>query len=95
MIQLIKTIISNIKSPKWRIIYTKKNNDTDVYIITNPTIMKGSARTTFSNQFSRAVGQYQIGFRACVVNRDFQPRSFHFDKVKHMSKISIFEEVVA
>ena len=95
MIQLIKTIISNIKSPKWRIIYTKKNNDTDVYIITNPTIMKGSAKTTFSNEWSRAVGQYQIGFRACVVNRDYQPRSFHFDKIKHMSKISIFEEVVA
>ena len=93
MIQFFKTIISNIKAPKWRIVYTKANGDTDVYIITNPTIMKGSTRTTFTNKWARKVGQYQIGFRACVVNREYQPRSFHFDKIKHMGKVSIFEEV--
>jgi hypothetical protein len=95
MIKLLKTIISNMKSPKWRIIYTKSNGETDCYVITNPTLMKGSNKTTFSNNLSRMKGLYKIGFRACVVNREFQPRSFHFNKIRHISKVSIFEEVVA
>jgi len=70
MIQLLKTIISNIRSPKWRIVYTKRNGDTDVYIISNPTVMKGSTKTTFSNECSRSVGQYQVGFRAKCLSRE-------------------------
>ena len=93
MIQILKTIISNIRSPKWRIVYTKRNGDTDVYIISNPTVMKGSTKTTFSNEWSRSVGQYQVGFRAKCLSREGQPRSFYFDKIKHLSKVSLFEEV--
>jgi hypothetical protein len=84
-----------MKSPKWRLIYVKRYGDRDVYVITNPTIMKGDAKTTFSNEISRKFGINKIGFRACCVNRDFQPRSFYFDKIEHLTKVSLFEEVVS
>ena len=94
MITLLKTIISNIKSPKWRLVYEKRNGDKDVYIIQNPTIMKGSKKTTFSNDFSRTLGQYHIGFRAKCISREGEPRSFYFDKIIHLSKVSLFEQVI-
>ena len=95
MISEIKNIISNILRPKHRFVYTKKNGETGIYIVTNCTAIKGGRSTTFSNDEARKVGIYSIGFRAKVLNRDGAVRSFYFDKVREMQKLSIFERVVA
>ena len=95
LINLIKTIASNIRSPKHRFIYTKKNGEQGIYIVTSCTAIKGSDKTSFSNDESRKCGIYKIGFRAKVLNRDGGVRSFYYDKVREMQKLSIFEEVVA
>lgn len=95
MLNFFKTITSNIRSPKHRFLYTKKNGEEGVYIVTNCTAIKGSDSTKFSNAESRANGIYSIGFRAKVLNRNGGVRSFYYDKVREMHKLSIFEEVMA
>jgi hypothetical protein len=50
--------------------------------------------TRFSNKESREQGIYKIGFRAKVVNRGGAVRSFYYDKVREMQKLSIFERAV-
>lgn len=95
MLNFFKTITSNIRSPKHRFLYTKKNGEEGVYIVTNCTAIKGCDSTKFSNAESRANGIYSIGFRAKVLNRNGGVRSFYYNKVREMHKLSIFEEVVA
>ena len=94
MIKLIKNITSNILRPKHRFLYTKKSGEEGIYIVTNCTAIKGSRSTSFSNDESRARGVFSIGFRAKVLNRDGAVRSFYYNKVCEMHKLSIFESAI-
>ena len=95
-ISKIKTIISNIFAPaRHRFIYEKKNGEQGIYIVTNCTALKGCDSTSFSNSESRSAGIFKIGFKAKVLNRSGQVRSFHYARVREMKKLSIFEEVIA
>ena len=93
--KIIANIISNILRPKHRFLYTKKNGEQGIYIVTNCTAIKGSEKTSFSNDESRKRGIYKIGFRAKVLNRDGAVRSFYYSKVREMQKLSIFERAVS
>ena len=96
MIKKLKAIIKNIFSPaRHSFIYQKANGEEGIYIVTNCTAFKGSNATAFSNEESRAVGIYKIGFRAKCLNRGGAVRSFYYQKVREMRKLSVFEEVVA
>jgi hypothetical protein len=92
--KIIANINSNILRPKHRFLYTKKNGEQGIYIVQNCTAIKGSDMTRFSNQESREQGIYKIGFRAKVVNRGGAVRSFYYNKVREMQKLSIFERAV-
>jgi len=95
MIKKLKTIFNNITSPKFRFIYTTLDGKTEIYIIQNPrTFRKSTNRTTFSNDASRERGDYNIGIRAKCLTREGQVRSFYYDRMRELHKISIFEEVV-
>lgn len=93
MITLLKTIISNIRSPKYRFIYTRKDGTTDMYIIQNPIRFKGSKKTTFSNDVSRKFNDYNIGFRAKCLSRDGQVRSFYYAQIRELHRLPLTEEV--
>jgi len=95
MIKNIKTIIQNIIAPKHCFLYTKKNGQEGIYIVTNCSAIKGSQSTTFSNERSREKGIYSIGFRAKVLNRGGAVRSFYFNQVREMQKLSIFERAIS
>ena len=98
--KIIKSIISNILRPKHSFIYTKKNGDTAFYIVTNCTAIKGKETTSFTNDSARAIGIQSLGFRALAVNRinkesgDKGIRSFYFDQIRELRKLSILERVV-
>ena len=94
MIKYIQNIIQNIISPKHRFLYTKKNGQEGIYIVTNCKAIKGSQATSFSNEQSRAKGIYSIGFRAKVLNRGGAVRSFYYKEVREMQKLSIFERAI-
>ena len=96
MIKKIKTILNNIFSPKFRFLYTTLEGKTEIYIIQNPrTFRKSTNRTTFSNEESRERADYNIGIRGKCLTRGGQVRSFYYDRMRELHKISIFEEVVA
>lgn len=96
MIKKLKTIFKNTFAPaRHSFIYRKANGEDGIYIVTNCTAFKGSNATAFSNKESRSVGIHRIGFRAKVLNRGGCVRSFYYQKVREMRKLSIFEEVVA
>ena len=46
--KIIANIIANILRPKHRFLYTKKNGEQGIYIVTNCTAIKGSEKTSFS-----------------------------------------------
>ena len=94
MIRLIKTIFSNIVRPKHRFLYTQRNGEEGIYIVTNCTAIKGGSATTFSNEESRARNIYSIGFRAKCLNRDGEVRSFYYGKIREMHRLSIFETAI-
>jgi hypothetical protein len=87
--------IKNLFTPRHGFIYQKKNGDQGFYVVTNCTAIKGSNATTFSNASSRQIGINSIGFRAKCLNRSGQVRSFYFDNVRQLRKLSIFERVVS
>jgi len=91
--KFIKNILSNLLRPKFRFLYTKRNGEQGIYIITNPTALKGSLKTTFSNVISRAGGDHNIGFRAKCLNRDGQVRSFYYKKIQDLHRVGLTEEV--
>jgi hypothetical protein len=94
----LKNILANLIRPKFRFIYTKKNGEQGIYIVTNPTALKGSMKTTFSNPMSRARGDHNIGFRAVCLNRPmgkgkFGIRSFYYKKIQDLHRVGLLEEV--
>jgi len=93
MIKTLKAIISNLLSPKFRFIYTKRNGQTAIYVVQNPKAFKGSKKTTFTNDSARAVGDYNIGFRAKCLSRGGEVRSFYYKQVRELQRLSIWEVV--
>ena len=92
----IIAILKNIFRPKYRFIYKKRNGEQGMYVITNPTAFKGSLKTTFSNPLSRRLGNYNIGFLAKTWKQgNWEVRSFYWDKVRDLQKLSIFEQLKA
>jgi hypothetical protein len=94
IISIIKTIFSNLISPKFRFVYTTRKGQTDIYIVQNPTAFKGSKKTTFSNPSSREEGDYNIGFRAVCLSRGGEVRSFYYKQMRELQKLSLTEQVI-
>jgi hypothetical protein len=87
-------IISKIKSllkARYRIVYQKENGDYDTYILQNPSWAKGRP-PHFSNEYFRALGIYNKGFKAVCLNREGKGiRSFNYSGIRSVQKLSLFE----
>jgi len=93
----IMKIIAKIKSllkAKYRIVYQKQNGDFDTYILQNPSWAKGKNIPHFSNPDYREAGIWNKGFKAQVVNRDYGVRSFNYDGVRSVQKLTLLESII-
>ena len=93
IISQIKEILKNLKAPRYSIIYRKSDGTTDVYVLQNPSIFQGNKYVTYSNDhFRKAFGyERKKGFRALVIGKGV--RSFDWDGIKTIQKLSPFEVV--
>jgi hypothetical protein len=92
-ISQIKEFLKNVKAPRYSVIYRKSDGTTDVYVLQNPSIFKGNKFVTYSNDhFRKAFGYERTkGFRALVIGKGV--RSFDWDGIKNITKLSPFEVV--
>lgn len=93
IISTIKTIIDNIRTPKYRLIYRKKINEVGCYVLLNPTHLLGNGKVTYSNkEWRKEFGLESVkGFR-CLTTKGI--RSFDYEGIVHLSKIGVMEVVV-
>ena len=86
--------IKNLLKAKYRVVYQKQNGDFDTYILQNPSWAKGRNIPHFSNPEYRKAGIFNKGFKAQVVNRDYQPRSFNYSGIRSEQKLTLLESLV-
>lgn len=93
IISKLLTIIKNIKSPRYSIIYRKSDGSTNCYILQNPSIFQGNQLVTYSNDgWRKAFGfEKRKGFRALVIGKGV--RSFDWDGIKNIQKLSPLEMI--
>jgi hypothetical protein len=91
IISIIKQIISNLKAPRYSLIYKKEDGATSSYVLINPSIFHGNKRVTFSNDTWRKVYgcDREKGFRALV--HDKGVRSFNWHGIQSLHKLSPLE----
>ena len=82
---------STILFPEY--VFKKLELDYKDYVVQNPKAFKGSKKTTFTNDSARAVGDYNIGFRAKCLSRGGEVRSFYYKQVRELQRLSIWEVV--
>jgi len=92
IMKLIATI-KNLLKAKYRIVYQKQNGDFDTYILQNPSWAKGRNIPHFSNPEYRKVGIFNKGFKAQVVNREYSVRSFNYNGIRSVQKLSLLESL--
>jgi hypothetical protein len=84
IITLIKQIISRIKSPVYRLVYSKEGNgETEVYYLQSPKF----EQKYFGNQVLKI---RKKGFRAFAINRN-GIRSFNYDGIINLQKLTLTE----
>lgn len=83
IITLIKQIIARIKSPVYRLVYSKGNGETEVYYLQNPKF----DLNYFGNQILEIKKK---GFRAYAINRD-GIRSFNYAGIINLQKLTLTE----
>ena len=84
IIALIKQIIARIKSPVYRLVYSKEGNgETEVYYLQSPKF----DRNYFGNQILKI---RKKGFRAYAINRD-GVRSFNYEGIINLQKLTLTE----
>ena len=93
IMKIINTI-KNLLKAKYRVVYQKSNGDFDTYILQNPSWAKGRNIPHFSNPEYRKAGIFNKGFKAQVVNRDYQPRSFNYSGIRSVQKLTLLESLV-
>ena len=93
IIQTIRQILKNLKAPRYSVIYKKENGATSSYVLINPSIFHGNKRVTFSNPHWREAFGYdrEKGFRALVLDKGV--RSFNWDGIQSIHKLSPLEMV--
>jgi hypothetical protein len=91
IINTIKQIIANLKAPRYSVIYKKNDGSTNCYVLINPSIFKGNQSVTYSNDIWRSFHKdnRSKGFRALVADKGI--RSFDWDGIKSISKLSPLE----
>jgi hypothetical protein len=93
MISKLKILLKNLLSPaRHSFKYQKSNGDWNWYIVTNCTALKGCDSTTYANGQDRARGINKTFFKAKCLNRNGGVRSFYFNKVQEVRKLSLLEE---
>ena len=84
IITLIKQIISRIKSPVYRLVYSKEgNNETEIYYLQSPKFEKNY----FGNQNLKI---RKKGFRSWALNRNGY-RSFNYEGIINLQKLTLTE----
>jgi hypothetical protein len=86
--------IKNLLKAKYRVVYQKQSGEFDTYILQNPNWAKGKNIPHFSNDYYRSKGIFNKGFKAQVVNRDYQPRSFNYSGIRSVQKLTLLESLV-
>ena len=90
--KIIRTIIDNLRQPKYRLLYRKSCNETNCYILLNPSHLLGNNKVQYSNKFWRqefGLGSAK-GFKALTPNG---VRSFDYHKIIHLSRVGLLEAV--
>ena len=90
--------IRNLLKPKYRLVYRKESTgDFDTYILINPSWAKGRP-PHFSNDYYRAKGIFNKGFKAVCLNRQDRNgknavRSFNYDGIQSVQKLTFLESL--